>query len=796
MPTPPTGPTEPVPVPADTPTAPAEPLSPHERGALDPRFESLLKPGARIGDYRVRSIIGRGGMGVVLLAEQLEPVTREVALKLLAGSRLHARAQAWFEVERQMLARLQHPAIAQIFDAGTTPEGVPWFSMELVDGEPLTRFADQHRLSLAARVRLFQRVCLGIQHAHGRGIVHRDLKPANILVAEIDGQPAPKIIDFGIAALQHGAGPGQAPAAGTLAYMSPEQRGRSSDQLEPRADVYALGVILHELLTGELPRPDDALIEATPPQRMAALWQSWDAGVRRSRARLRQTTPAGLQAALHGDLSWIVARALHSQREARYETAAALSEDLARWLDHQPVHAVPGGRLYRMRRYVRRHALSVVLVLVALGALLTGLILALREAKRAEAALAQAEAAVQTSEAVNSFFVHQLHADDPGMQCNDAQYEAAAAAAQRALEQLPLRFPNQPRVQLRVRTLLAGMLLAGGEYTRAVQELRAARSEARTRFGRKDLDTLQVELALAQAYYTSERLDDARIVARSVSNRAADVLGRDHPIYLQAQLELARTLTLLSDYAEARRIIERHLAAVRRLGVLDTVDLQDQYVSALAETLRMLDQDQAAGALLEQRVMRLQQAPGPNAQRTLDAILDLALLQIGKDELDAAETAIRTLVIPVYDRYCGEGIAPSAPWRYLGMIELARGDYAAAVETLAMIVVTPPEYPEAEMTLSDTFPMIDYGAALAGLNLWTAAVEHLERADRILARDVPIRDPDRQRIAALLVDAYTALEDSAQVKRWSARRVPEPVPLQDSAQPNAPAEPSAAQEPP
>ena len=218
--------------------------------ATAPAGETLT-PGAQLGRYRIEALLGRGGMGDVYRAEQLEPVRRTVALKLLRGQALDARRIAYFEVERQLLAQMRHPAIAQIFDAGATAGGHPYFAMEFIAGSPITDYCDAHALSLCERIALFVRVCEGVQHAHQKGVVHRDLKPGNLLVDEVDGRALPKIIDFGIATATSLAEGRE--AAGTPDYMSPEQAGGDQALVDTRSDVFALGVVLGELLTGQRP---------------------------------------------------------------------------------------------------------------------------------------------------------------------------------------------------------------------------------------------------------------------------------------------------------------------------------------------------------------------------------------------------------------------------------------------------------------------------------------------------------------------------------------------------------------
>jgi tetratricopeptide (TPR) repeat protein len=335
---------------------------------------------AVVGPYRIVGLLGEGGMGTVYLAEQDAPVRREVALKLLRPGVARPEVLARFEAERQVLALMEHPNITRVYDAGATEAGLPYFVMERVSGTPITEYADARALTVRQRVALFRQVCGAVQHAHQKGIIHRDLKPSNVLVAEVDGQPHCKVIDFGIAKAVT-PGPDAPPptvtgtAVGTPAYMSPEQFTGSTADVDTRADVYALGVMLYELLAGVRPFDDAAgwaLVARqttgdvpTPSTRYGAL-PDVDRAVR---ARARATDPTALRQSLAGDLDAVLDKALEHDRERRYPTANDLAQDLTRYLRHEPVTAAHASGAYRLRKFVRRHRRSVAAA-VALGVLL------------------------------------------------------------------------------------------------------------------------------------------------------------------------------------------------------------------------------------------------------------------------------------------------------------------------------------------------------------------------------------------------------------------------------------------
>ncbi len=344
------------------------------------------------GRYKLRQEIGEGGMGSVFFAEQTQPVKRAVALKLIKPGMDSKAVLARFESERQALALMDHPHIAKVLDAGTTEGGRPYFVMELVKGIPLTDYCDQHRLGLPERLALFRQICSAVQHAHQKGIIHRDLKPTNILVESHDGEPVPKIIDFGLAKATSGMQltdrslfTAFGTVAGTPLYMAPEQASFNALDIDTRADIYALGVILYELLTGSTPirretmrsaaveemlrliREDEpekpstrlrvgSAIGDRSPSEAGSVRNSGPYGDRlASIAATRQTEPARLSRFVRGDLDWIVMKALAKERNRRYESAIALAQDIERFANHEPVSAGPPKASYRVRKFARRH---------------------------------------------------------------------------------------------------------------------------------------------------------------------------------------------------------------------------------------------------------------------------------------------------------------------------------------------------------------------------------------------------------------------------------------------------------
>jgi eukaryotic-like serine/threonine-protein kinase len=387
-----------------TPTEPATPSGSEPTGSE--------RVGSTIGAYHLLEKIGEGGFGTVYIAEQREPIRRRVALKIIKLGMDTRQVIARFEAERQALAMMDHPGIARVFDAGATDLGRPYFVMELVRGEPITVFCDRQRLSVGERLELFRAVCSAVQHAHQKGVIHRDIKPSNVLVLMEDGRPAPKVIDFGIAKATELRLTEKTiftefrQFVGTPAYMSPEQAGLTHGDIDTRSDVYSLGVLLYELLTGVTPFDTRSLLEAgygeiqrvirevTPPRPSTRLSA---AGSIADVARSRGSEPRKLGTLVRGDLDWIVMKALEKDRARRYESASAFAADVGRYLSDEPVEATPPSAAYSARKFIRRHRVAFAFGSALFAALTMGLLgttaFALRAQHLGKIATAEAAAA-------------------------------------------------------------------------------------------------------------------------------------------------------------------------------------------------------------------------------------------------------------------------------------------------------------------------------------------------------------------------------------------------------------------
>jgi serine/threonine protein kinase/tetratricopeptide (TPR) repeat protein len=539
-------------------------------------------PGSRIGPYQITRKVGEGGMGIVFLAEQEHPVRRTVALKVIKPGMDTALVVARLEAERQALALMDHPHIARFLDAGTTDSGRPFFVMEPVDGIPITDHCDRNRLTPGERLELFVPVCRAIQHAHQKGIIHRDIKPTNVLVTLQDGQPVPKVIDFGIAKAidqrltertlftQLGA------IVGTPEYMSPEQAKLTGLDVDTRSDIYSLGVLLYELLTGDTPLERRRLREAAftevlrrireeePPKPSTRLSTTQETA---SIAAQRGTEPARLAKLVRGDLDWIVMKALEKDPARRYETADGLARDIRRHLEGDPVEAGPPSAVYRLRKLARKHraVLTTVsafaAVLVAATAISTWQAIRARQAeararqdrdaaiaarqaegearRRAEAAEEASRTEADKARAVNHFLTDDLLSQaEPEQNAADSKV-TLLDVLDRAAEKVGGRFRDQPEVEAAVRRTIAGTYHGLGVFDRSERHWRAVAELEQRRSGP---DSALAWTALARAGHALDHLG-RHAEALDALSRARDALARlrgpDHPETLDAMDYLA-----------------------------------------------------------------------------------------------------------------------------------------------------------------------------------------------------------------------------------------------------------------
>lgn len=582
-----------------------------------------IGPGSRIGPYALLTFIGEGGMGQVFLAEQVEPIRRRVAVKLIRRQIADSLALAYFEIERQALARMEHPAIARVYDAGRTAQGYPYFAMEYVDGVSLSAWNRETRPDLATRLQVFAALTRGVQHAHERGIVHRDLKPDNVLVTEIDGQPHPKLIDFGIAIGVDGDGAGSVLRAGTTDYMSPEQFAEGHAAIDARSDVYSLGMILLRLL---LPDPR---IPVEPTQRPSELHA-------RLRASIDGTTDPGLQA-MPLELRHLLACALDPDRNRRYASAAALADDVQRYLWQRPLKAVPRTRRYRLRKYIRRNragvAFGVAITLTVLG----GLGATLWSLARAEREAARSRVTAEFLSTVLSSVDPEIARDLDKTLLRKVLDEAAARAAR--------ELAAQPEVLAQIRTVIANSYLGLADYPRALEHATQARDSAVARYGAGSVEALSTLLAYGDALISTGKADEAEKLLRPAVAAAVLAAGSDAPLTLRLRQLQGQALRSLGRSEEAHA--ELVLAAA---GLRETLGDDDGFTMnarvALAITLADLDRFDEAIAMLRELIERRSARLGADHPATLTMRNSLAVFYLQARRFADGERELRSLLEP------------------------------------------------------------------------------------------------------------------------------------------------------
>ncbi len=490
-------------------------------------------PGTMVGPYKLLEQIGEGGFGVVFMAEQQQPVRRKVALKIVKPGMDTRQVVARFEAERQALALMDHPNIAQIFDGGATESGRPYFVMELVRGIPITDFCDQNQLDLRERLELFTLVCQAVQHAHQKGIIHRDLKPSNVMVTQNDVAPVVKIIDFGIAKAT-----GQqltektlftnfAQMIGTPMYMSPEQAQMSGLDVDTRSDVYSLGVLLYELMTGNTPYDKERLrtvaydemiriIREEEPLRPSTRISTLGDAANTSPIE-RNSTPQKLSQLLRGELDWIVMKALEKDRNRRYESASALANEVQRYLNNEPVLACPPTVGYRLRKTARRHKAALATAMIVFAALSIGTAVAIwqavvaiqakKEAQDFAAAEKKAKIAAEAKEAearaVISFLENRVIAaarpegQDGGLG-HDVSVRRALEAAVPFVHE---GFRDQPLIEARLRMSLGYSFGCLGDPRKSGAQYAAAREIYIKHLGPEHETALTCAMHLLICYY-------------------------------------------------------------------------------------------------------------------------------------------------------------------------------------------------------------------------------------------------------------------------------------------------------
>jgi eukaryotic-like serine/threonine-protein kinase len=542
------------------------------------------QPGEKIGHYKLLQRIGEGGFGTVWMAEQEQPVRRRVALKIIKIGMDTKEVIARFEQERQALAMMDHPNIAKVFDGGATQSGRPFFVMELVRGVKITEYCDEHQLSTQARLGLFIRVCHAVQHAHQKGIIHRDLKPSNILVTINDGEEVPKVIDFGVAKatlgrltdatlftqFQH--------MVGTPLYMSPEQAELTSLDIDTRSDIYSLGVLLYELLTGRTPIDTATMASAgmdeirriireVDPPRPSARVKTLDGHELTTTAKRRHTDAANLPAALQGDLDWIVMKCLEKDRKRRYDTANDLGLDLQRHLANEVVAARPPTAAYLFSKLIRRNKLAVAAGAAIAASLVIGLAASLWQAVRVDREAKRAKTAESHAVVVAQFMADMLAGVGPKVALG-RDTKLLHEILDNTVERIGKDLKDQPEVEAELRATMAETYLQLGDVEKAESLQRQALHRRRSLFGETNISTAASETHLARVLVnrgSPADLIEAEKMAREALATRAKLLGDQHPETASTLYALASALQRQSKFAEAEDTHRRALTIRRKI---------------------------------------------------------------------------------------------------------------------------------------------------------------------------------------------------------------------------------------
>lgn len=629
-----------------------------------------------IGAYRILERIGEGGMGIVYKAEQREPVRRIVALKVIKVGMDTREVVARFEAERQALAMMAHPNVAKVLDGGMTEGGRPYFAMEFVPGVPLTDYCNQNKLTTRQRLELFIPVCNAVQHAHHKGIIHRDLKPSNVLVQMFDGKPVPKVIDFGIAKATN-----QSLTASTLftqtgsmigtpEYMSPEQAMTSGLDVDTRTDIYSLGVMLYELLTGTLPFDARTLREAgmagmakiirdSEPQKPSTRLTTLEGEVMTSTAHQHRSDPRALQREIAGDLDWITLKAMEKDRTCRYETANGFALDVQRHLADEPVLARPPTTAYRIRKFVRKHktgvaagcAIAAALVLAIAGTS-AGWIrtrAALHRAETAEAKATEEQTRVKLAQSVaekearrarasNQFMRNMLSSAQPdGKQAgNQVKVVDVLDTTGRALN----RLKDQPELELDGRLTLASTFAALNLHSRAVENYNRALTLSRALGGDESEQTLDITADLLFSMSNAGKVVAAEPMARQCVDSARRVFGEHHSVTRNALNSFGLVLFQNEQTDAAEKVFRALIEESERYGTEGDPKGRGRYYNNLALVVASEGRRVEADQLQRQAIELFKREGEFGLRRTAGALHNLAINLYSRDKLAEARQAM------------------------------------------------------------------------------------------------------------------------------------------------------------
>ena len=763
-----------------------------------------LQSGETVGNYKLLQKIGEGGMGSVYMAEQVHPVRRRVALKVVKSGMDSKEVIARFEAERQALAMMDHENIARIFDAGKTEQGSPYFVMELVRGCPITKYCDDHKLSISDRLSLFVHVCDAVQHAHQKGIIHRDIKPSNVIVANNDGKPIVKVIDFGVAkAMQQQLTDKTlftefGKVIGTIQYMSPEQAGLSHLDIDTRSDIYSLGVLLYELLTGTTPIEQNRIREAgfqgimkvireeEPPKPSTRISESADAASVVSVNR--QATPQSLSSSVRGDLDLIVMMAIDKDRNRRYETANGFAMDLERYLKGQPVEAAPPSAAYRFKKFARRNKSALAFASSVVATLIVATVVSIWFAIRAARAEKKAVKESEVATAVAAFFEKDILAQSSPQYQPDREI-TLRTVLDRASEKIDNgRFEKQPHVEVSIRRTMGRSYVSLAIPDEAERHLKRARDLSVDLWGSKDPLTLNARNDLSAVYLLQSEYEKALELKKEVLADSLEVLGEVPDTALRMS-NLANVNQILNELDSAEELLNRSIAIYDRFPEAPIKD-KGKAIGNLAIVYAMkgqqLQQDEAmfkkaeamfkkAEAMFKKLIATWEQEDAV-APETLKARYNLAYFYNSTGDFDQAEICFDELIPdmePVLSLHPDYAQALFERSRNLFQIqEYDVQNYQKAKLALQEFITVC----EKSEVLNESFYHFEgknmLGHALAKLEespeeVETLLVDGFEGMKKTV--EAPHQRPRLPAAAQRIVDFYSARGDSAKEEMWKEK---------------------------
>lgn len=717
--------------------------------AAEEAVEGEVGHPAWIGPYEIVRMLGRGGMGVVYLARQHDPIRRDVAVKVVRRVPGDRDVLARFTAERQALALMEHPGIARIFDAGTTDEGLPYFVMELVEGLPITEYCEEHRLTLDERLGLFGAVCRAVHHAHQRGVIHRDLKPSNVLIVGTDAGPSPKVIDFGIAkatdAILHDESfhTRVGSFVGTLDYMSPEQIRGAPEGIDVRTDVYALGVILYELVTGRHPFADTTLRKAGLLEAQQILLEGEPARpsstVGRDDATRAERGAAGGRARrvrVRRDLDWIVLKALEKDRERRYASALDLAQDLERYARDEPVTAGPPGLAYRTTKFVRRHRVGVTAATLIALALVSGAVLAGIGFVRATAEAARAEA-------ISDFLTGMLASVRPDEQGRAVTVREILDQGRARLEAGELS--DDPEIEATLALVIGHSYEGLGDYDPALDLIRRSAEIRRGLYGPDDGRLYASLHRLGTVLWKRGALDEALALRLDLAVMTERTFGAAHPNHAESLSNLGNTYADMGDFERSAEYLLRAVEVGRRLpGDEGALDLA-RFLNNLGTVYFDLADFGAATGVFEESLEIRGRLLGEERDVYATTLVNLGNAQLNLGDLEGAERTHRRAV-ELEERIFGED-HPSIAYAYAGLSE-------------ALLQLGRPEVAEGPARKA-----LDIRLATASDSYRRVAVERRQLAEVLMAMD---RDEEAR---AELETAWDGLVDAGEASTLTARDV-------------------------